>query len=106
MTVRIDPLHIYGVHAHESCTFDDGCLFRVPWDRVPVEFYPFAPILTVQEPSFPNPTLLRTAGRPSAQGHAEAQVVSITDLGVAARASYLPSNLVGHVLRVFLDDWR
>ncbi len=56
VTARIDLLHIYGVHAHESCRFDDGCLFRVPWDRVPVEFHPFAPILTAREPSFSKPT--------------------------------------------------
>ena len=105
-TVRIDPLHTYGVHAHESFPFNDGCLSRVPWDRVSIELHPFAPVLTAREPSMPNPSRLHTAGRPSAQGHAEAQVAAISDLPVDARASYLLSNLVGHVLRVFLNNWR
>ena len=49
---------------------------------------------------------LRTAGRLSAVGHAEAQVVSKTDLTKAARAFFLLPNLVGYVLRVSLDHLR
>ena len=99
-------MHTYWVHAHESCTLDDGYLSRVPWVRVSIELHPIAPVLTAQEPSMPNPPRLHTAGRPSAQGHAEAQVVEISDLPVDARVLYLLSNLVGHVLRVFLDHLR
>ena len=54
MTVTIDPLHKLGVYAYQGWTFDDGCSSRVPWDHVSVDFDPFAPVLTAQEPIFPN----------------------------------------------------
>jgi hypothetical protein len=110
VTVRIDPLHIYEVHVHGRCTFDDGYSSRVPWDHVSVEFYPFAPVLTAQEPSLSNPTLCVYRWPPVCPGprrrHAEAQFFSKMDLSVAETTSYVLLELVGYVLRVFLDDLR